>query len=289
MKTVALPLSHSYTPSMSMLPADIVAPDGPSPFAPIAMGELSVKIAETREEIFEAQQLRYRVFCGEMGATPSEQQKVEERDYDEYDPFCDHLLVLHKPAGEAKATIVGTYRLLRSEKMQKLGRYYSEGEFDISRLKSFPGKVMELGRSCIDQHFRNKAAMQLLWRGIGEYVTHYGIDLMFGCASFHGKPEEHREALSYLYHFHLAPEEVRPVALPDQYIEMNLLPPEEINQKRVFVGLPVLIKGYMRLAGVVGEGAVYDAVFNTTDVSIVVRTAGVDERYISKYAPDKQV
>ncbi len=246
-----------------------------------------MRIAQTAQEILEAQQLRYRVFCGEMGAKPSPEQAQEQRDFDEYDPYCDHLLVLHQPQGTDKPRIVGTYRLLRAENMRKLGRFYSESEFDISRLKAFPGNVMELGRSCVDKDFRSKAAMQLLWRGIGEYVTHYGVDLMFGCASFAGKPEQHPEALSFLYHFHLAPEEICPSALPDQYVEMNLMPPEEINQKRVFVSLPVLIKGYLRLGGVVGSSAVYDAVFDTTDVCIVVRTAGVDARYVSRYAPEK--
>lgn len=258
----------------------------PSPYAPIVMGDLAVKIAETPEEILEAQRLRYRVFCGEMGATPTPEQATEQRDFDEYDPACDHLLVLHDAGGGGDPEIVGTYRLLRAERMKALGRFYSEGEFDISRLKSYPGKVMELGRSCVAAAFRNKAAMQLLWRGIGEYVTFYGIDLMFGCASFHGRPEEHKEALSYLYHFHLAPEEIRPVSLPDQYVEMNRMPREGMNQKRVFVGLPVLIKGYLRLGGVVGGGAVYDAAFDTTDVSVVVRTAGVGDRYFVKYAPE---
>lgn len=271
---------------MTSVPDDIIAPAGASPFAPIVMGNLSVKIAESREEILEAQQLRFRVFCGEMGATPSPEQKDQQRDFDEYDAVCDHLLVLHNIAAGAKPEIVGTYRLLRAERMKALGRFYSEGEFDISRVKAFAGNVMELGRSCVDARFRSKAAMQLLWRGIGEYMTYYSIDLMFGCASFHGRPEEHAEALSYLYHFHLAPEEIRTRALPDQYVEMNLMPADTINQKRVFVGLPVLIKGYLRLGGVIGEGAVYDAVFNTTDVAIIVRTAGVDERYVSKYAPD---
>ncbi len=271
---------------MTSIPDDIIAPEGPSPYAPIEMGALSVKIAETREEILEAQQLRYRVFCGEMGATPTDQQQREGRDFDAYDPVCDHLLVLHK-SESGKQEIVGTYRLLRDTRMKKLGHFYTETEFDISRLKDFPGNVMELGRSCVDKQFRNKAAMQLLWRGIGEYVTHYKIDLMFGCGSFHGKPEEHREALSFLYHFHRAPDEICPTPLPEQYVEMNLVPADEINQKSAFFHLPVLLKGYLRLGGVVGDGAVYDAAFNTTDVSIVVRTEGVDERYKSKYTPDK--
>jgi putative hemolysin len=257
-----------------------------SPLPPIILGDLSVKIAETEEEILEAQRLRYRVFCEEMSATPSAEQQAEERDFDAFDPLCDHLLVRQHAAGEAPPRIVGTYRLLRAERVGSAGTFYSESEFDISRLKTFPGTVMELGRSCVDTAFRSKTAMQLLWRGIGEYITHYRIELMFGCASFHGAPESHREGLSYLYHYHLAPEELRPRALPEHYVEMNLVSKEQINQKKAFFNLPVLLKGYLRLGGMIGEGAVFDRVFGTTDVCIVVRTSGVDERYVSKYAPE---
>ena len=183
--------------------------------------------------------------------------------------------------------IVGTYRLLRGEKMAKIGRFYTESEFDISAIKSQNLKLLELGRSCVRADFRNKAVMQLLWRGIGEYVTHYGIELMFGCASFAGADaQQHKECLAYLHHFHRAPEDIAPVSLPHHYVEMNLMDKETINEKAAFVRLPVLIKGYLRLGGFIGHGAMIDHAFNTTDVSIVVRVTNVGDKYVSRYAPD---
>ncbi len=272
---------------MTSSPGDIPEPTGPSPFQPIKLNNLAVKIAETREEIEEAQRLRFRIFCGDMGAKPSEEEARLGRDFDHYDAVCDHLLVLHYPEEGSKPEIVGTYRLLRQERMESIGAFYTESEFDISALKANGGHLMELGRSCTDPDFRSRAVMQLLWRGIGEYVTYYKVDLMFGCASFHGADAAlHREGLSFLHHFHQAPEALRARALDDLYVDMNLADKDSIDQKKAFLSLPVLLKGYLRLGGVIGDGAVYDPVFNTTDVCIVVKTDLVGEKYASKYTPD---
>ncbi len=256
----------------------------PSPFAPIVLGNLAVKIAETEEEIAAAQRLRYEVFCGEIGAIPTPEMKLQGRDFDEFDDVCDHLLVLHYAHEGAPPEVVGTYRLLRTVNMKKVGRFYTEDEYEIDSLKQYPGNIMELGRSCTRADFRSKAAMQHLWRGIGEYVTFYNISLMFGCASFPGSdPALHAEGLSYLHHFHRADEAYCPTALPDRYVDMNLMPKEQINERKAFLSLPVLVKGYLRLGAKIGNGAVLDHAYNTTDVSVVVRTDLVGQKYASKY------
>jgi putative hemolysin len=129
--------------------------------------------------------------------------------------------------------------------------------------------------------------MQLLFRGIGAYVARFDIQLMFGCASFHGTdPDAHAMALSYLYHYHLAPENTRAQALPHRYIEMNRMPKEAIDAKEAFSALPALIKGYLRLSGCVGIGAVVDAEYNTTDVSIIVKTDTITEKYAQRYGTE---
>ncbi|MFO1242431.1 MAG: GNAT family N-acyltransferase [Rickettsiales bacterium] len=260
----------------------------PAPFAPIVLGNLKVKVAETPDEVVAAQRLRYQIFVGEIGAHPTAEMQAEQRDFDEFDLHCDHMLVI-AIGNDGNEEIVGTYRLLRAEGMKKVGRYYSEDEFDVSALKKLQGELLELGRSCVREDFRNKAAMQLLWRGIGEYVTYYDIKYMFGCASFAGSdPKAHEQELAFLHHFHSAPEALSPKALPSRYVDMNMLPKDKVDQKRAFYDLPVLIKGYLRLGGFIGDGAVIDAVYNTVDVSIVVDTSGVGEKYVSKYAPDKK-
>lgn len=247
-------------------------------------GNLEVIVAARAEDIEASQRLRYRVFFEEMGAMPTPEITRLKRDIDTFDDVCDHLLVVeHQANGTIR--VVGTYRLLRREGMRKLGRFYSAGEYDISCIENYQGEILEVGRSCVDPDFRNRAVMQLLWRGIGAYVMRFNIELMFGCASFPGTdPKAHAAALSYLYHYHLAPAELQPRALPERYVEMNWMPKEQVNVKEAFSSLPALIKGYLRLNGYVGLGAVVDPEYNTTDVSIVVKTDLVTEKYAQRYA-----
>jgi putative hemolysin len=126
--------------------------------------------------------------------------------------------------------------------------------------------------------------MQLLWRAISAYVFHYGIDLMFGCASLPGTdPDALAVELSYLFHHHLAPAQIRPRALPNRYVEMRRLPLESIDARRALAQLPPLIKGYLRLGGFIGDGAVVDREFNTIDVAVVVKTDLVTDKYYKHY------
>jgi putative hemolysin len=258
-----------------------------SGFSPIYFGEYSIKIADSIAEIEEAQRLRYHVFYETMGATPSAQAAKEKRDMDAYDEHCDHLLVRFHNDASDQARIVGTYRLLRYAPMQRIGQFYSESEYDLSLLKAHSTQLMELGRSCTHPDYRSKIAMQLLWRGIGEYVMHYGIEYMFGCASFAGcDPIPHADALTYLATHHLAPAHIRPRTLPNFYTPMQTVPTDTLNVKKIFLSLPPLIKGYLRLGGVVGDGAFLDTAFDSTDILMLVKTSGVSDKYVAKFSPD---
>lgn len=257
-------------------------------FEPIRAGELCVRLAQDTSEITASQRLRYRIFCGEMGGKASPEIQAQQRDFDDYDMVCDHLLVVDESRSGDDA-IVGTYRLLRSGPMKKIGRFYSESEFDITPLKSYQGELLELGRSCVDADYRNRAVMTLLWRGIGAYSNAHHIKLMFGCASFTGADaNQHALALSYLYHNHLADPSVRFTALPDQYVPMNKIPKEQIDEREALRLIPPLIKGYLRLNGKIGDGAVIDYAYNTTDVAIVVETDRVTGKYFDRYAPGER-
>ena len=165
-----------------------------------------------------------------------------------------------------------------------MGRFYSEDEYDIHAITNFPGGVLELGRSCVDADYRGRAVMQLLWRGIAAYIDLHAIDLMFGCASLNGTdPDALAAELTYLYGHHLAPPALRPKALPARYVDMRRLDPAAYDPRRASQALPPLIKGYLRLGGFVGDGAVIDQQFNTVDVAIVVKTDLVTERYSKHY------
>jgi len=257
--------------------------DGP-PFRELRAGHLGVRIARTADEIDALQALRYRIFYHEMGARADAATAASQRDRDAFDTVADHLLVVDHEIGAGAEGVVGTYRLIQREAAAQLGGFYTAGEYDIAPIMAFPGRILELGRSCVDEAYRGRVAMQLLWRGIAAYVFHYQIDLMFGCASLHGTdPDALAADLTYLYYNHLAPPAVRPRALPHRYVDMRRMPPSLLDSKRVQAQLPPLIKGYLRLGGFVGDGAVIDRQFNTIDVAVVVKTDLVTDKYYRHY------
>jgi L-ornithine Nalpha-acyltransferase len=252
---------------------------------PIQQRSLEARLAANEADVDAAQALRYRVFYDEMSARPSSESLLRKRDADEFDSICDHILVIdHDSKNGAGGQVVGTYRLLRRSVAERHGGFYSASEYDLSCLVNCPGEIMELGRSCVDAEHRTRPTMQLLWSAIAAYVFRYEISLMFGCASLPGTdPQALGPQLSYLYHQHLAPPEIRLHALPKRYVDMRIVPEADLDPRVALAGLPPLIKGYLRLGGFVGDGAVIDHQFNTTDVSIVVRTDLITEKYFRHY------
>lgn len=252
-------------------------------------GNLRIRLAEDPSEIRAAQALRYRVFYESMAAKPTDEMAAARRDFDSFDDFCDHLLVFDEERGSGADAVVGTYRVMRREGAARRGQFYSSDEYEIDNLTAYPGEILELGRSCVDPTYRSGATMQLLWRGIAEYVFYHDISIMFGCASLPGTdPEELRMPLAYLYHHHLAPPALRARAVDDRYVTMDLLPPDQVKISEARQALPPLIKGYLRLGGFVGDGAVVDPDFGTTDVCVVVKTDLVTEKYRRHYAREDQ-
>ena len=280
---------------MSNLQFESTATADRVPTLDIRSGTLGVRLAENPGEVAASQALRYRVFYEEMGADPSPEMARARRDFDRFDDVADHLLVIDHKRGMGPQSVIGTYRLIRRSAAARVGRFYSEEEYDISAVVAYPGEILELGRSCVDASARNRPTMQLLWRGIAAYVFSYQIDLMFGCASLPGTdPDALAAPLSYLYYHHLAPPALRPRALAARYVDMRRLDAGAIDPARALAELPrlikgavaelpPLIKGYLRLGGFVGDGAVIDHQFNTTDVSIVVKTDLITDKYYRHY------
>lgn len=282
----ALTSMPEQTPEQTLeqIQEQIGEPTLPSFLSELTSGSLAIRIADTEADIKASQALRYRVFYEEMKAKPSDEMAAMQRDFDAFDAVADHLLVVDRDLGTGPEAVVGTYRLIRKEAAQKIGRFYTVDEYDISALLNQDMELLELGRSCVDERYRNRIVMELLWRGIAAYVFHYRIDVMFGCASLPGNDVEALKLpLSYLYHNHLAPEDMRPVALPERYTKMDLLAPDEFEMKKGLMAVPSLVKGYLRLGGFVGDGAVIDPQFNTTDVCVIVQTEKVTGRYFEHY------
>jgi putative hemolysin len=250
----------------------------------IRSGTLQVRLAETAADIDAVQALRYRIFYESLGARPLPEMSRRRRDFDRFDNDCDHLIVLDRGNGRGSNPVVGTYRLLRRDAARRLGGFYSADEYDIAPIVAHEGEILELGRSCVDAAYRQRPAMQLLWNGIAAYVFHHDITLMFGCASLPGTdPEALATSLSYLHYYHLAPSILRPRALNERYVDMRRLSIGAIDRGRTLAALPPLIKGYLRLGGFVGDGAVIDEQFNTTDICVVVKTTLVAAKYSRHY------
>ncbi|KAB8124090.1 GNAT family N-acetyltransferase [Komagataeibacter medellinensis] len=253
-------------------------------FPELRGGNLGVRIAATEEERDAAQALRYRVFYEEMGARPDSRTARLRRDVDEFDEYADHLLVIDHAISSGARGVVGTYRLMQGDAAKKLGRFYTSNEYDISPLTDFPGRLLEVGRSCVDQNYRGRAAMQLLWRGIASYIFLHRIDVLFGCASLPGTdPDALSDELTYLYQNHLAPPALRVRAVPERRVEMLRSDPQLLDHRRTLARLPPLIKGYLRLGGYIGDGAVIDEQFNTIDVAVLVKSELLADKYYRHY------
>jgi len=228
---------------------------------------LHVGLASSETEILEAQKLRYRVFAEEMGARLPTRSPGVDRDL--YDPFCEHLIVRDEDAGR----IVGTYRILSPSAARRVGGYYSENEFDLTRLQHLRGQLVEIGRSCIDADYRSGAVIALLWSGLARYMQENGYEYLIGCASVSMADGGHGAASLYnrLREKHLAP------------LEYHVFPrcPLPLSSLRgdLDAEAPPLIKGYLRAgAWVCGEPA-WDPDFNTADLPILMPIGRVDGRY----------
>jgi len=256
------------------------------------IGNLQARLARNSSEVAAAQEVRFRVFYDELGAKRQYVHALEQRDADRFDAICDHLLVLDTTIpGPEHRQIVGTYRLLRQESAMAAGGFYSDEEFELESLMArHPDRrFLELGRSCVLPEYRSKRTVELLWQGIWAYCHIHGIEVMTGCASFHGTvPAAHAEALSLLAHnFRPDPEwDVRAIA--PRYRSMDLMPNEAVDVRRALSAMPPLIKGYLRIGARFGDGCVVDSDFGTTDVFVVLSTDWIANRYINYYGADAQ-
>jgi L-ornithine Nalpha-acyltransferase len=247
----------------------------------IHAGALTVRLAASAADIRAAQALRHQVFYEERGATPGADMPAG-LDRDDYDDLCDHLLVIDKTNNR----IVGTYRLLQQRVAEAHRGFYSAAEYDLSPLLDVAeeGQLLELGRSCVAADHRNAATIALLWRGIASYLEVHRIRAMFGCASFPGiDPTAHAVALSYLAHHHAAPGNLNIRALPEHYVEMERLPLGSYDVRAAARSLPPLIKGYLRVGAMIGDGAFIDRQFNTVDVFVLMPVEAIAARYSERF------
>ena len=249
------------------------------------MPSYAVRLARDAADLEAAQRLRYRVFIEELGGDGALVDHRARLERDEFDPAVDHLLLIDTTADpETGDHVVGVYRLLPGDRAAAFGRFYCDAEYDLTPLREGGRRLLELGRSCVHPDHRGGTAMFLLWNALAAYVLDHGIEVLFGVASFHGTDAGALAMpLAWLHHHHLAPPPLRAVARPAGFQRMDLVAPEALDRRAAMTAMPALIKAYLRLGGVVGEGAYLDRAFNTTDVFLAMDTAAMSVRHRQFY------
>lgn len=235
-------------------------------------GTFELKIIDDAHPlILEVKKLRQKSFFKEN--------KNNILDSDEFDKCCDHLVVIDKSV--SKNYVVGTYRLLLRPKFVSRQKFYSQSEFDISKLiKKKSLTLLEAGRSCVHENYRDGRIIKLLWRGLATYIIKNNVDLIFGCASFPSSNHKlFKNQLSYLSHFHKTPKSLMTRPLKNLKARFRIVDKKLINAEEEFRKLPPLIKAYIRVGAFIGPGATIDKEFNTTDVLIVLESKKIVKKY----------
>ena len=227
----------------------------------------SVGFARSEDQIAEAQRLRYKVFAEELGAKLSSRTPGFDTDF--YDPYCEHLIVRDEQAGK----VVGTYRILTPESAQRVGSYYSDNEFDLTRLEHLRSSMVEIGRSCIHQDYRSGTVIALLWGKLAEFMLRNEYRYLMGCASVGMADGGHNAANLFVQQIdeHIAP------------LEYRVFPRHALPFERLVTGhaadVPPLLKGYLRAgAWICGEPA-WDPDFNTADLPLLLPMDRLNPRY----------
>jgi putative hemolysin len=237
-----------------------------------AGARLRVKLAHSQDEVRASQRLRYRVFAEEMGATVHSEHPGEEADH--YDPYCQHLMVWDEAAGR----VISSTRILTGQMVKKAGGFYSEGEFDLSRVLRLPGNFIEIGRTCVDPDFRSGAAIGMLWAGLAQFIDLNRIDYLIGCASI---PMTDGGAttnaiMAQLRARHMAPEHLRVTPRKAVPLSDARLPDDQVS-------MPPLLKAYLRVGAWVCGEPCWDPDFGVADVFVLLDVDNLQERYVRHF------
>lgn len=236
-----------------------------------SFSKLTLSLATTPEEVREVQRLRYKVFIEAMGLSALENKDGLDRD--DFDTYCDHLIV--RDARSLK--VVGTYRAMSPHAARRMGQYYSEQEFDLSRLDHLRSRIAEAGRACIHPNYRSGGVIMLLWAGLAAFMKKEQCEYLIGCASISLADGGHNAAALYnaLTENNLAPVEYR--------VTPHLPFPIDAREAGHVPVTPPLLKGYLRSgAWVCGEPA-WDPDFHTADLFMLLPLVKLDSRYARHY------
>jgi putative hemolysin len=232
---------------------------------------LVAEFARSPKALRRAQRLRAKVFGEEYGVVFSDPDGL---DRDSLDDYCEHLNV-YDVANDNK--LIATTRLLSSEKARLAGGYYSAHEFDMSAIERLPGRVLELGRTCVHKDYRSGAAITVLWSALADYLMAQGFSYLVGCASISLRDGGHNLAaiMPELRAKHFVGNELRVRPLRGLAIEAP--------QGEADATLPPLLKAYLRMGCKIGGEACWDPEFNCADVFVMLDVAALSARYAQRF------
>ena len=231
-----------------------------------------IKLAETEKEYKNLFRLRYFDLLKYYN---KEYSNDEEEDRDEYDKYCDHLILIDKQKDE----VIGTYRLIKSEHLTELKTFLTEKEFNIDPLKKY--NILEVGRAVVKEEHRSGIVIMLLWKAVITYAVENNIDYMIGTASFQGvDPNPYADAFTYLGDKFLSPEEIRCEVNKESYLPLKQK--DSYDALEAKKQLPPLVKGYINLGASIGNGVFADIPFNSLDVLIVLKIKEINEKYLKR-------
>jgi len=242
-----------------------------NPVSGRAAAPFAVSLARDAGEVYEAQRLRYKVFAEEMGARLAGREPGIDSDL--YDPYCEHLIV-RDPVTER---VVGTYRILNGENARLLGRFYSDEEFDLTRLDHLRDQIVEVGRACVHRDYRHGAVIGRLWSGVAQYMVRHGYRYLIGCASV-----GMADGGAFATNVHHALQ--RRCASPAEYrVFPRLDLPLRCARPTDDVVIPPLIRGYVQLGAYVCGAPAWDPDFNTADLLLLLPMSRLPPRYTRHY------
>ena len=238
--------------------------------------KLSLSLASSLAEIREVQRLRYKVFVEAMGL--SALSNSDGLDQDEFDQYCDHLIVRDNHT----LKIVGTYRVLPPSAVARTGGFYSEKEFNLSRLENLRPRITEAGRACIHPDYRSGGVIMMLWAGLAACMRKEKSEYLIGCASISLADNGNtvNSVCRSLTTDQTAPAEYRvephlPFLLHDDPL------PETWH-------MPPLIKGYLKSGAWVCGDPAWDHDFHSADLFMMLPLSRLDSRYARHYLKDKE-
>jgi len=238
----------------------------------LTFGRFKARLAETDADVTACQQLRYLAFIETRGVSGV----GDQRDHDEFDETCSHLMVEDVRSGQ----LVCCFRMMPLESGSEINRTYSAKFYDLNALSTYPGKMVEMGRFCVHPAWKDPAILRVAWSAMTRFVDDEDVELLIGCSSFHGiDAEDYADAFALLKEKHLAPKRWLPqIKAPKVFQYASYFRFRRPNMKLALGRMPPLLRTYLVMGGWVSDHAVIDNELNTLHVFTGIETKRVPEK-----------